>query len=79
MDTVYDDSIPKPLFVRRSYKKRYEILCRRLILERLYDAACFVTAAADPASAINEPAPDLSFTTFASAIRARATGLLSAE
>jgi hypothetical protein len=68
-----------PIFLDASYKKRYEILCRRLILERLYDAACFVTAAADPASAIHEPAPDLSFTAFANAIRARVTGLLLAE
>ena len=36
-------------------------------------------ADADPASSINEPAPDLSFMAFANAIRARATGLLSAE
>ena len=68
-----------PIFLDASYKQRYEILCRRLILERLYDAACFITAAADPVSPINEPAPDLSFMAFANAIRARATGLLSAE
>ncbi len=68
-----------PIFIDASYKKRYEILCRRLILERLYDAACFVTAAADPTSPIYEPAPDLSFMTFAKAIRARAAGLLAAE
>jgi restriction endonuclease XhoI-like protein len=68
-----------PVFLDASYKKRYEILCRRLILERLYDAACFLTASADPASPIHEPASDLSFTAFANAIRARAAGLLAAE
>ncbi len=68
-----------PSFLEASYKKRYEILCRRLILERLYDAVCFVTATADPTSPIHEPAPDLSFMTFAKAIRARAAGLLSVE
>ncbi len=68
-----------PIFLDASYCKRYEILCRRLILERLYDAACFVTAAADPTSPIHEPAPDLGFAAFANAIRARAVGLLSAE
>jgi hypothetical protein len=68
-----------PVFLDASYKKRYEILCRRLILERLYDAACFLTASADPASPIHEPAPDLSFAAFASAIRARAAGLLSTD
>jgi hypothetical protein len=68
-----------PIFIGASYTRRYEILCRRLILERLYDAACFVTAAADPSAPIHEPAPDLSFAAFANAIRARAAGLLSAE
>lgn len=67
------------VFIDASYKKRYEILCRRLVLERLYDAACFITASADPSSAIHEPAPDLTFMAFAKAIRARATGLLVAE
>ena len=68
-----------PVFLDASYKKRYEVLCRRLILERLYDAACFVTAYADSRSPIHEPAPDLSFTTFAAAIRARAAGLLASQ
>lgn len=66
-----------PVFVNGSYKARYEILCRRLVLERLYDAACFVTASAGPSSPIHEPASDLSFASFAAAIRARAAGLLS--
>jgi hypothetical protein len=68
-----------PVFLNASYKKRYEILCRRLILERLYDAACFATASADARAPIHEPAPDLSFATFASAIRSRAASLLVAE
>lgn len=67
------------VFLNASYKKRYEILCRRLILERLYDAACFLTASADPTSPIHEPAPDLSFMAFARAMRARAAALLTAE
>ena len=67
------------VFRGASYKRRYEILCRRLLLQRLYDAACFVTASADPKSRIHEPAPDLSFDAFARAIRARAAALLSAE
>lgn len=68
-----------PVFIDASYKDRYEILCRRLVLERLYDAACLVTASADPLSPIHEPAPDLNFTAFSKAIRARAVGLLSGE
>jgi hypothetical protein len=27
-----------------SYSKRYELLCRRLVLERLYTASCFIMA-----------------------------------
>ncbi len=67
------------VFREASYKKRYEILCRRLLLERLYDAACFVTASADAALPIHEPAPDLSFGFFARSIRARAAALLVTE
>lgn len=68
-----------PVFVGASYKRRYELLCRRLVLERLYDAACFVTASADQATPIHEPARDLSFAAFDKAIRGRAAALLAAE
>lgn len=68
-----------PAFVSASYKRRYELLCRRLVLERLYDAACFVTAAAGLTTPIYEPAPDLSFNAFDRAIRGRAAALLAAE
>lgn len=64
-------------FAGASYKRRYELLCRRLVLERLYDATCFVTAAADPATSIHEPAADLSFQAFEKAIRGRAAALLA--
>ena len=60
-----------------SYMKRYEILCRRLLLERLYDAACLVTSSADPTSPVHEPAPDLSFAEFSRGIRARAAAVLT--
>ncbi len=62
-----------------SYKDRYEILCRRLVRERLYDAACFVTASEDPSSPMTEPAADLSFSRFAAEIRGRAKALLEIE
>jgi hypothetical protein len=57
--------------------KRYEILCRRLLLERLYDAACLVTSSAEPTSPVHEPAPDLSFAAFSRSIRARAAAVLT--
>ena len=68
-----------PIFRGTSYKDRYEILCRRLVRERLYDAACFVTASEDPSSLITEPAADLSFSRFAAEIRGRAKALLEIE
>jgi hypothetical protein len=66
-------------FKGASYKKRYEIFCRRLVRERLYDAACFITSSKDPSSLIDEPANDLSFTRFAAEIRGRAKALLEIE
>lgn len=68
-----------PELKNASYKKRYEVLCRRLMQERLYDAACFVTASSDPSTAIHEPAEDLSFAAFMAAIRTRAACLLEKE
>jgi hypothetical protein len=68
-----------PVFRGTSYRDRYELLCRRLIRERLYDAACFVTSSEDPSSPITEPAADLSFSRFAAEIRGRAKALLEIE
>ena len=67
------------VFRDASYKKRYELLCRRLVLERLYDAACFVTSSADPKSPIHEPADDLSVENFIRQIRGRAAQLIEVD
>src|SRR6266436_1668631 len=37
-----------PLFDKASYSKRYEVLCRRLVLERVYNSACLVIATNSP-------------------------------
>jgi Restriction endonuclease XhoI len=66
-------------FKGASYKERYEIFCRRLVRERLYDAACFVTSSEDPGSSIEQPASDLSFSKFAAEIKGRAKALLEIE
>jgi hypothetical protein len=60
------------IFDATSYKDRYQILCRRLLRERLYDAACFLTSSADPDSSIDEPDGELSFAAFAAKIAGRA-------
>jgi hypothetical protein len=59
-----------PEFVGASYMKRYELFCRKLILERHYTASSFMTSASDTgiAGVYNEPANDLSFGTFAKSL-----------
>jgi hypothetical protein len=56
-----------PEFVGASYMKRYELFCRKLILERHYTSSSFITSAGDSGieGVYNEPANDLSFQYFA--------------
>lgn len=56
-----------PEFIGASYMKRYELFCRKLILERHYTSSSFITSASDNGieGAYNEPANDLSFKAFA--------------
>jgi hypothetical protein len=63
---------PEPIFQNTSYKDRYRILCQRLVRERLYDAACFVTTSREPGSPILQPDDELSFTAFSAAVAGRA-------
>ena len=60
------------VFHGTSYKDRYQILCQRMVRERLYDAACFVTSAADPSVPVHQPLPELGFDNFVAAIAGRA-------
>ena len=53
-----------PEFRGASYSKRYELPCRRLVLERLYTAACFVLATKATPTQITQPADDLTFRRF---------------
>lgn len=64
-----------PIFEGTSYADRYHILCQRLVRERLYDAACFVTTSKDPQQPIHEPDAELGFTNFVAAIAGRAAYL----
>jgi hypothetical protein len=55
-----------PEFKEASYEKRYELFCRKLIRERHYSAAAFVTSeeSAGAKGMYKEPAVDLSFDIF---------------
>jgi len=63
------------VFRKTSYTDRYRIFCERLVLERLYDAACFITSNQDGAALgdYSEPSPDLSFRNFATSLMGRAS------
>lgn len=53
-------------FVDVSYKKRYEIFCNKLLLERQYSAACFTTTSFSPEGITYDfPHQNLSFESFA--------------
>ena len=58
-----------PAFDAASYSKRYELLCRRLVLERVYNSACLVMATNAARTQISQPAEDLSFQRFVAALR----------
>ena len=59
-----------PEFVGASYMKRYELFCRKLILERHYTSSSFITSGNDNGieGVYKEPAKDLSFELFAKSL-----------
>ena len=61
-------------FQQRSYAKRYELVCERLVRERLYDAACFFTSNAKNGmqGIYAQPNTELSIRNFAISLHARA-------
>jgi len=62
-----------------SYAKRYELLCRRLVLERIYSSACFLMATNARSTVISQPADDLTFARFVAALRGHATTFLGSQ
>jgi len=62
-----------PEFVGASYAKRYELFCRKLVLERHYSASAFVTSRRDVGlnGVYDEPAPDLTVGSFARKLAAQ--------
>jgi hypothetical protein len=61
-----------PEFVNASYTKRYELFCRKLVRERHYSAAAFITSQSDTglSGEYAEPAPDLSMLGFVRSLAA---------
>lgn len=69
----------KDRFKGISYAERYELLCRRLVLERIYNAACFLMATHSKPTVISQPAADLTFSRFAAALRGHAVTFLGTQ
>lgn len=65
-------------FRNSSYQERALVMCRRLVLRRLYNAAWFVTGDGGSApECIQEPANDLSWAKFEAALRGRVGEILA--
>lgn len=60
-------------FIGASYKERYKIFCKKLMLERQYSAACLITTRRDTNDLGNYKIPDgcLSFSDFIASLTAR--------
>jgi hypothetical protein len=68
-----------PVFDNASYSKRYELLARRLVRERVYSAACLVMATNSSRTVIAEPAEDLDFQRFVAALRGHVVTFLGSR
>jgi hypothetical protein len=68
-----------PAFDKASYSKRYELLGRRLVLERVYSSACLVMATNSPKTKLTQPAEDLSFQRFVAALRGHVLTFLESQ
>jgi len=64
-----------PEFVGASYMKRYELLCRKLVLERHYTSTAFITSnrVRGRSGEYKTPAEDLSLERFAKTLAAHAS------
>ena len=64
-----------------SYAKRYEILCHKLVRERLYDAACFMMSDAIRGAQgyYHEPSQEIGFQPFAASLLAKMIAYLKTK
>jgi len=67
----------EPAFTETSYAQRYQIFCRRLVRERLYDAACFLMSSSETGSPVTQPDPELGFLHFLAALAGRTAYILA--
>jgi hypothetical protein len=68
-----------PEFRDTSYSQRYALLLRKLVQEKLYDSAAFVTSteAGGPRGAYSEPAPDLNMKGLLASLAGHVAGYLA--
>ncbi len=62
-------------FKDSSYATRYELLCLKMLRERLYDACCFITSdrLTGPKGAYLQPNEELNFDRFLNSLKASAS------
>jgi hypothetical protein len=60
-----------------SYVRRYELFCQKLVRERLYDAACFITSAKKEGlkGIYHEPNQEIGFKAFAGSLIGHVAGI----
>jgi hypothetical protein len=71
-----------PEFRGASYAERYEILCTKLLQDRLYDGACLLMSPQESGRRIgdySEPAPSLAFSKFIAAMTGHVQGFLASQ
>lgn len=64
-----------PAFGTASYAQRYQLLCQRLVSERLYDAACLTLATKAVPTQVSHPGEAVSFSRFAAQLQGHASGI----
>ena len=68
-----------PEFRDASYSRRYGLLCRRLVLEGLYDATCLTLSTQSRPTRITHPVPELDFRQFAAKLQGHARGFVQSR
>lgn len=65
-----------PVFRGASSSERYAVMCRRLMLERLYDAACLILSTNAVPTQIRTPSEELGFPRFAAKLQGHVHGFI---